>query len=301
MQNLLFQLGKFFLQGFQLLPLTWVARIGRLGGHLTFLLFRKHRQIAIDNLTRVFGTTHSTEEIHAIARENLSRIGEAYACAIKTTSMPEKKLFSRLEVLGVEQLQKRNPDASNAIIAIGHFANFEVYARAATVAGNFRAATTYRGLKPPFADRLLRWLREQSGCLFFERRTQANELKRELASGGVLLGLLSDQHAGNGGIRGPFFGVDCSTTSAPAVLALRYNAPLFTAICYRTSLARWRVEIGPPIPLKDENGVRSVEQITQDINLAFEKGIRRDPANWFWVHRRWKPAPAGKKREQAIA
>ena len=26
----------------------------------------------------------------------------------------------------------------------------------------------------------------------------------------------------------------------------------------------------------------------RDVNAAFEAAIRRDPANWFWVHNRWK-------------
>jgi lauroyl/myristoyl acyltransferase len=26
----------------------------------------------------------------------------------------------------------------------------------------------------------------------------------------------------------------------------------------------------------------------RDVNRAFEAAVRRDPANWFWVHRRWK-------------
>jgi hypothetical protein len=26
-----------------------------------------------------------------------------------------------------------------------------------------------------------------------------------------------------------------------------------------------------------------------EINRAFEVAIRHDPANWFWVHKRWKP------------
>ena len=26
-----------------------------------------------------------------------------------------------------------------------------------------------------------------------------------------------------------------------------------------------------------------------DVNRAFEVAVRRDPANWFWVHKRWKP------------
>ena len=34
----------------------------------------------------------------------------------------------------------------------------------------------------------------------------------------------------------------------------------------------------------------------RDVNAEFEKAIRRDPANWFWVHRRWKPVE--KRREK---
>ena len=29
----------------------------------------------------------------------------------------------------------------------------------------------------------------------------------------------------------------------------------------------------------------------RDVIRALETAVRRDPANWFWVHSRWKPAP----------
>jgi lauroyl/myristoyl acyltransferase len=33
-----------------------------------------------------------------------------------------------------------------------------------------------------------------------------------------------------------------------------------------------------------------------DVNRAFEAAVRRDPANWFWVHKRWKPGPSAKTK-----
>jgi len=30
-----------------------------------------------------------------------------------------------------------------------------------------------------------------------------------------------------------------------------------------------------------------------EVNRAFEAAVRRDPANWFWVHRRWKIGDGG--------
>ena len=104
----------------------------------------------------------------------------------------------------------------------------------------------------------------------------------------MLLGLLTDQHTGNGGLRLPFLNHDCSTSTAPAIFALRYHCPLHTAVCYRVALAQWRIEAGDEIPTRENGWPRSVEDIMRDVNRAFEVAVRRDPVNWFWVHNRWK-------------
>ena len=57
------------------------------------------------------------------------------------------------------------------VAAIGHFGNFELYARFGQFVPAYQCATTYRGLRQPSLDRLLQSLRERSGCLFFERRS----------------------------------------------------------------------------------------------------------------------------------
>ena len=91
-------------------------------------------------------------------------------------------------------------------------------------------------------------------------------------------------------MRVPFLGHDCSTTAAPAIFALRYHCALITGICYRVGLARWRIEAGAEIPTRENGQPRSTAAIMRDVNRAFEAAVRRDPANWFWVHNRWKPA-----------
>jgi KDO2-lipid IV(A) lauroyltransferase len=89
-------------------------------------------------------------------------------------------------------------------------------------------------------------------------------------------------------LRASFLGHDCNTGLAPAILSLRYDAELFTAICFRTGLAKWRVEAGEIIPTHENGQPRASEEIMRDVNRALETAVRRDPANWFWVHRRWK-------------
>ena len=107
--------------------------------------------------------------------------------------------------------------------------------------------------------------------------------------GGYLLVLFADQSAGEGGLEMPFFGQNCLVSRAPAVLALRYDCELFVPICYRLGLGRWVIETGVAIDTQREGKKRSSAAITRDINAAMEAAVRRDPANWFWVHNRWKP------------
>ena len=292
MNTLLYCLARLLIATLQALPLRLVARLSRACGAVAWWLDARHRRVALNNLNLCFATEKSPAEIRALAKENFRRLGESYGCAAKTASMSNSDLKGVFEVTGAEKVCQPLPGAEppgSCVMAIGHFGNFELYARCAWFAPGFQFATTYRALRQSALNRLMQSLREKSGCLYFERRTDGGALRAALNQGGIVLGLLADQHAGDKGLRLPFFGHDCSTSPAPAVLALRYGCRIFPAICYRTALARWRVDVGDEILTHDNGEPRSTESIMLEVNRAFEVAIRRDPANWFWVHKRWKP------------
>lgn len=297
MGPLLYLLARAVVGLLQALPLPVVARLGRVGGGAAFWLDARHRRVALRNLEMCFGGK-SAEEIRALAKENFRRIGENYAGAVKTAAMSPDEMRPFFEFAGAEKILPHQMDSGpqSRIVAIGHFGNFELYVRFGGFVPVFKCATTYRALRQPALNRLMQSLRERSGCRFFERRSEAAALKAAMSDTGLLLGLLTDQHAGGSGLRLPFLGHECSTSTAPAVFALRYHCPLHTAICYRVGLGRWRIEVGDEIPTRENGLPRTVEAIVRDVNGAFEAAIRRDPANWFWVHNRWKPAGIRSRR-----
>lgn len=281
------------LKTLQLLPLTVVAVTGRTFGALFYLTDGRHRNIAIHNLAESF-PDKSADEIRAIARENFRRIGECFACAIKTGSMDFIELHQRATLSGVDHLLPGSTTPPQSVVlAIGHFGAFELWARFGQLVPAFQTLTTYRGLKQPALNRLMLSLREKSGCHFFERRTEAGALRQAVKPTGTLLGLLSDQNSAGNSLKLPFLGRECSVSPAPAVYALRFNCRLMVGICNRISLARWHLEVHPEIPTYLNGEPRSAAAIMNDINHIFEAAIRRDPANWFWVHNRWKNLPKG--------
>ncbi len=290
MDALLYWPARALIAVIQALPLKMVARLGRAGGALAFWLDARHRRVALQNLQMCFGDEKSPAEIRAIAKEHFRRLGENYCSAIKTAAMTPAQMLPHFVFTGAEKILPHEADAGpqSRIVAIGHFGNFELYARFGQFVPVFKCATTYRALNQPALNRLMQSLRERSGCRFFERRTEGAALRAYMTGTGLLLGLLADQSEGRGGLRLPFFGHDCFTSPAPAIFALRYHCPLHTGICYRVGLAKWEIEAGDEIPTRENGAPRSTEAIMRDVNRAFEIAVRRDPANWFWVHRRWK-------------
>lgn len=275
----------------QSIPLTWAARVGRFAGWIGWLLDRRHRAAALDNLRLAFGCELTESAIQAIGSEHFKRLGENYASAIKTASMSDAELRPHLEFINYPETLPAAKGIS--VYAIGHFGNFEIIARMQAWAENRRLVTTYRALRSKVLDGLLQELRRKSGILYFERTKDAAALRSTLHRGDILFGILSDQHAGKRGLWIPFFGRHCSTTAAPAVYALRFRAKLFVGTCFRTRLAHWRLEFSEPIPTHSPDGkARSPEEIMTEVNQRLEQSVRRDPANWFWVHRRWKAPSA---------
>jgi lauroyl/myristoyl acyltransferase len=290
MEHLLYLLARAFLAFIQALPVRWVALLGRCGGALAFWVDGRHRKMALKNLTRCFGNEKTPAEICDIAKENFRRLGEVYACAMKGMAMNDAGLRTIFSVKGAEGVRAVDAEGRlvNRVFTGGHFGNFELANRMSALIPGYQAVATYRGIRPPKLDQLVYRMRTVSGNILVDRRTGADDLKRAMSEGGKLLILASDQADRSGGIELPFLGHYAWTTRAPVILAMRYKCVIFVPICYRVGLGKWVLDIGEPIRMEENGKRRSVEDLMRDINTALEAGVRRDPANWFWVHDRWK-------------
>ncbi|WP_455378485.1 lysophospholipid acyltransferase family protein [Petrachloros mirabilis] len=299
----LYILGKLLIRLLEKLPVTLVARLGRVGGLIAWSLAHRRRGAMINNMLICFGTKQSSGEIRAMVRENFCRLGEVFLCLVKTAPMDKEALEQCLSVIGTEKLvQCTGKDSPpSCLLAIGHFGNFELFGHLGTFLPGWQCVTTYRRLRQEALDRLVLELRSRSGCLYYDRGRESEILKAAAQRRQTIVGLLADQRVGKG-IRLPFLGRACLTSRAPALFALRYDMRLFPAVCYRVGLAQWRIEIGDEIPIRQDGKRRTPEDIMLDVNSRFEEAVFRDPVNWFWVHDRWKShgEPLSRASDQTI-
>ena len=177
---MLYYVGRVILFFLGLLPVRLMAYMGRGVGEVVYWIDKRHRNVAIKNLTLVFSKEKSKEEILALAKENFKRVIEAYFSAIATLQKsPETVLKHYLKVYGAENVPPNDPaiySGKSRVALIGHFGNFELYAKVAPLLPHLQFATTYRGLDNKVGDALLSALRSNSRCLYFERRSEGKKV-----------------------------------------------------------------------------------------------------------------------------
>jgi KDO2-lipid IV(A) lauroyltransferase len=138
-------------------------------------------------------------------------------------------------------------------------------------------------------------LRERFGAEVVARGSDAGRRLLSALGRNRVIGLLIDQDIRDiPGVFVPFFGKDAWTPSGASSLALHRQCPVVPAFAHRRPDGRHAVEISPPIPLPLEGSKEDrIVELTAAATAAIERQIRAHPAQWVWMHRRWRTRPSG--------
>jgi KDO2-lipid IV(A) lauroyltransferase len=148
--------------------------------------------------------------------------------------------------------------------------------------------------KPPRNRPLSIWiqeLREASGHRVLSRYGAMQEAVAAVAQGGSL-GLFLDHRATMRPIFAPFFGRPAACERASGVLLRRLKIPVVFTACYRTTRP-WHYRIVAHRVLWPEQlGSMAPETIVTTVNTELEKLILAHPEQYYWLHDRFRGAPA---------
>jgi KDO2-lipid IV(A) lauroyltransferase len=176
----------------------------------------------------------------------------------------------------------------------GHVGNWELMAQ--RVAADTPSATIARAGNDPKLTALIGRARGegQVETLWREDPGTARAMIRCFKQG-KLLGMLIDQDTNVQGVFVPFFGKPAFTPRGAADLALRFKVPVLVGWCRRRGPAPGDGHVIEIIemPYDPEPADRDGEaaRLTAACTAALEAAIRRNPAEWVWMHERWKTTP----------
>ena len=268
---------------FGLLPLDWASAVG---GRLARAIgprigISKRARL---NLDRVLPELSEAEIARTIAGmwDNLGRVAAEYPHLRKI------RVFApggRVETHGFEHIDRAVVAGRRMIVFSGHIANWEI-AMLAAVQYGISVAQIYRAANNPLVDRMINRFRGNGSELIPKGTIAARRAIAALRRGAHLT-MLADQKM-NDGIPVAFFGQTAMTTSALAVLALRFDCDMLPARVERLAGARFRLTVFPPLPLpRSGNHHADVAALMTRVNQILEAWIRDRPEQWFWLHRRW--------------
>lgn len=271
-----------------LLPLRLLFRLGEGLGFIAWCFLGSYRRLAQDNLAIAFGNEKPVAELRRLTRLHFQRLGGNLLSSVKLGTMPLEKIAECVSLENDELVHQFLSEKQPLVVVLSHLGSWEIFAQLFPKYFNYvRLSTVYQPLGNRYIDADVRQKRARAGVELFDRREGFQKAIALLRTGGVI-GILSDQHAGDQGLWTPFFGRLASTTPLPALLAKRTAATVIAAAIYTVSPGRWRMVFTPRLDAKGD----SVEAITARANEAVADQIRRAPEDWFWVHNRWKtPKP----------
>jgi KDO2-lipid IV(A) lauroyltransferase len=257
----------------KILPYNLVIDIGARIGLFGYYLSKKHRNLAISNITKALNK--SIPEAKIIAKESFKNIGINFA----EFFVGCKKL---LDVNGYKNIDHDNGN----IFVLGHFGNWEILGRIAAENG-MKIIAVGRGIKNQGLDKYIRNKREFSGLEIVDKKGSFKQLLqalKEKKSAGILI----DQYAGKKGVFVDFFGIPTSTIASPALLSLKTGCRIVPVFIIRKDKTL-EIIIEQPIDIIRTGDItKDIHSMTQEMVKPLEKYVKLYPEKWWWVHRRWR-------------
>ena len=283
-----------FLRILVLLPYRIASDTGGYIGRLGYLLDKRHRNVALENLSRAF-PGKDKEDIIRIAKKVFENLGRSVAEFIHIASHPPdtvKRMLNKWVTIEGQDYVNNAIMNNNGIIYLGaHFGNWELLGQVLST-----NKCTFNVIARPIdnhrLNRIIISLRSVLGANVLLKKGVLRDTLRVLKKGGAV-GILLDQNTSREeGVFVDYFGQPAATNKGLALIAMKSGASVIPVFIVREDTYMHRVVYLPEIEIKRSDNLESdVFTYTQKFTSIIESFVRDHPEQWFWMHRRWKTMP----------
>jgi KDO2-lipid IV(A) lauroyltransferase len=265
-------------------------RFGRWVGRRAFGRARKARETVFQNLAMAFPEMSSGRRAE-LAQKVFEHFGMAAAECINIRKLKDLCTYVEMEPASRQVLDDVLSRGRGVVYATAHCGNWELMARALARYG-YPVNTIGRKSYDPRFTRLIDRFRTQ-GAVHTLWRGDPGLLERMIAvlRRGEVMGLLIDQDTKVPGVFVPFFGKPAHTPTAASVVARGASAPIVTGFNHRLPRGGYRIVVEEYTPSELSETESAVLEDTRRLTGRIEAQVREHPAEWVWMHQRWKTRP----------
>jgi len=263
-------------------------------GSLAYRFASKQRKIALESLNIAFGQEKSAGELEAIARDCFIFMAKSAVELLFLMDRPNL-LKKRVVIEGREHLDNALALGCGVILVSAHFGNFPLMLAKLSLQG-YKIAGIMRAMRDSRVEKIFLTQRNslKIKTIYSQPRALCVSNTLESLRHNELVFIPLDQNFGTAGVFVDFFGRKAATATGPVVLAQRTRAALVPCFILRQNDDTHKIICEPALNLEEGKDLQEMILINiQRLTRIIESYIRRYPAEWGWIHRRWKSREKG--------
>ena len=277
----------------QWLPLPVLAAFGTWLGHLLYRVAGSRRRIALRNLELCF-PNKTLAEREAIAYEHFGWLARSLLERAMLWWSPPERIKRLIQVEGDIELAEREYQTSGrpTMWLCPHFVGLDVAGAAILLCQKRPGASIYQAQSNAVIDALMKKGRLRFGnAEIFPRSDSVKPLFRAIKEGRGFFNLPDMDFGERDAAFVPFFGVPAATLLAPSRMARAANMVVQPVIAETLPQGQgWRIRF---LPALHHFPTADAVADTARLNQFIEGEILKQPAQYLWVHKRFKTRPAG--------
>ena len=264
----------------------WLAFCGWLG--IVYHRFSKQSRSLVRRHLSIAFKEKRKEEIRVLSKNVFRMLGKNAGDILRSSNFQTLEDLEKILVThGYENFEEANKKGRGVIFLTCHLGAFDLMV----------TNMALRGLNPniigtPLKDERLNDLlwryRNQHGAVAIARGKETFRMIKVLKSGGSVA-LLIDQDTKVKSIFVDFFGTPAATPVGATMMAMKTGAAVLPTYIYLAEDGMQHMHILPEMAMRiTDNEEDDVRYNTQRMTKFIEDQIRKHPAQWVWMHERWK-------------
>jgi len=243
------------------------------------------KKVVRANLTRSF-PEKSITEIISIEKDFYRHFCDLVLESLKNFSADADQLAARFEHRNTEVLDRLHAEGRSAILAGGHYGNWEMWALSAPVHFKHRLMAIYKRLSNAYFDEKMRSTRGKFGLELVSTRQTVEWLEANREN--LFVSVFAIDQSPSDPRKAhwiSFLGQETACIFGAEKYAKEFNLPIVFGHLRKISRGKYAIdyELVTTDPQSFEHG-----KLTEKMSAILESDIRREPRYWLWTHKRWK-------------
>ncbi len=243
------------------------------------------KKVVRGNLMRSF-PEKSAKEIRAIEKDFYRHFCDLILESLKNFSADSEQLAARFEHRNTEVLDRLHAEGRSAILAGGHYGNWEMWALSAPVHFKHRLMAIYKRLSNAYFDEKMRSTRGKFGLELVSTKQTVEWLEANREN--LFVSVFAIDQSPSDPKKAhwiSFLGQETACIFGAEKYAKEFNLAIVFGHLHKVSRGKYAIdyELVTTNPRSYEHG-----KLTEEMSALLERDIRREPRYWLWTHKRWK-------------